>query len=994
MLPRLHTEMVEDSDTKLERKRSKRQRIVQFFRWRKQKPQSHDEVSKPTIIEETTPPKPARESDVTEVTPFKQPNTPVDNSRISPMEQQEEVAPLPTSPPEARVTETVETLSEAQIHTLFAGAPQFSLREVDGPLAAIVTYPWDSEGNKKDASDSVPLVEPAFLAATLRQQSPDKGNNYQGYEVNVVEVPSMLNAQGIEPGSIGFSHFLDLPKSDSLVTNLEQSQSSKHFLEATRNKEVMQANPERIGIRPVEMDLIQDRLLEFQDLYETFKGTPEPMTILNNQSSGDLYANLFSKFLTPPGYDDSSDDPTGIHIQITALLKILRLKGVWYDFSLVEWRIRLGQLLWSDPEPIPEHESHPLWTEREILLLQITLACELLLRLDAVTILDANNTDEELPIKREDVKGFLEIKTQKIDWDLVLARRFLENILVVKGSDTAESSQPPKPRGLLSLLSASPQADPPRSDMILLPQHQTRQLAGLSCFAETLRWPNLDVLTTELSQKLGLQDDSEQTEQRPSSSGRLLDITTPSSISVYGTPLQTPRSASHIPDNYFGHVGKPSLSRHNSRSLRVPLSPSLLSREDRSVPALNNIGGWLSRSYLTGLVLPGEAISHFLISTLLENDKFAIANLGDSANLYGGFSYASRTWWSAKSIVGRVLACVEGSTECMGWISCPKLPDSPSDRWHSIHSEQLPYEDRLRTTVSSDLVVQDSAIAPKDALTTIKPEDFVLPSDSESVPGHSITFTSWELTPLNPDLIDTDSLSTQPTEIDIHVPSVTFASADQTASHTFTLAYDVHFVTSWPCTTPASAPMPAASRPIILRRSLTETLSRSSSKRSETLSRRNSHGFEPLLSHPPDSSDIAPKRMYSPDSEDGVDSSSLIGKPLNAHLLHISYLHKIVPVADVLDPAFILPFATYASGSAPRLTSSSPDHGNEMDANLTDRKAVLVLDARGSSDLQLLARAWCAEKGFHAIVGRVQRTCLACCIREARGLGVNVVIRV
>ncbi|CAO2651033.1 Nn.00g093300.m01.CDS01 [Neocucurbitaria sp. VM-36] len=1027
MLRRLHMEMVEESDRKLERKQSKRQRIVQFFRWKKQKPQSHDEVpvrplapsppsehphsafsirrlmaslpsKRSTAAVKTTPPKPLPGSNAAEVTTLDRPSTPVDTAGGPPVEQVEQV-PLSESPLETKEEEKIEVLNEAQIHTLFAGAPHFSLKEANGHVTATTVYPWDSEGSTKDVSDSVQLVEPAFLAATVHQPSPkaqrpsDKGRNYQGYDVDVVEVPSMLSAQGIEPGSIGYSHFLELPRSDSLVTDSEQSQSSKHYLEATRNKELMQSNPERIGIRSVEMDLVYDRLAEFQDLYEAFKDSPGPMTILNNQGSGDLYANLFTKFLTPPGYDGSSDDPTGLQIQITALLRVLRLKGVWYDFSLVEFRIRLGQLLWSDPEPIAEHESHPLWTDREILLLQITLACELLLRLDALTIVDAHDKESQISVAPEDVRSFLELKTRKIDWDLVLARRFLDNILVVKGSDAESLTQQPKSRGLLSLLGVSPHAESPKTDIILLPQYQTRQLSGLSRFAETLQWPNIELFSRDLSQTLGLQDSSEQTGQRPSSSGKLLDITTPSSISVYATPMQTPRSANHVSDSYFGHVGKPALSRHNSRSLRVPLSPSVPT-EDKSVSAINDIGGWLSRSYLTGLVLPGEAISHFLISTLLENDKFAIAKLGDSANLYGGFSYANRSWWSTKSIVGRVLACLDGSAECMGWISCPKLPQGPTDCWHSIHSEQLPYEDRLRTTATSDLIVQESAVAPENMLTSVKSEDFVLPSDSEILPAHSIALTSWELTPLNPDLMDTDSLSSPPSESDIHVPSITFNYPDQSASHAFTLAYDVQFITSWPCTTPASAPVRPINRPYILRRSLTETLSRSSSKRSETLGRRNSHGFEPLLSHPPDSTDIAPKRMYSPDSEDGVDTSSPTGKPLNAHLLHKSYPYKIVSATDVLGPDFVLPFATYTSRSATRLHSSPHGHEIEPDVSPNNKRAILVLDARGSSDLQLLARAWCAEQGFHAIIGKVERTCLACCIREARGLGLNVVIRV
>lgn len=42
MLRRFHKQAVEVSEAKLERKRSKRQRVVEFFRSRKQKPQGRD----------------------------------------------------------------------------------------------------------------------------------------------------------------------------------------------------------------------------------------------------------------------------------------------------------------------------------------------------------------------------------------------------------------------------------------------------------------------------------------------------------------------------------------------------------------------------------------------------------------------------------------------------------------------------------------------------------------------------------------------------------------------------------------------------------------------------------------------------------------------------------------------------------------------------------------------------------------------------------------
>jgi hypothetical protein len=113
---------------------------------------------------------------------------------------------------------------------------------------------------------------------------------------------------------------------------------------------------------------------------------------------------------------------------------------------------------------------------------------------------------------------------------------------------------------------------------------------------------------------------------------------------------------------------------------------------------------------------------------------------------------------------------------------------------------------------------------------------------------------------------------------------------------------------------------------------------------------------------------------------------------MNAHPLHASYKYKLVPATDVLDPNFVLPFATGASSTSS--ASSSPGEEKNDSVAPDNSKTVLVLDTRASRDLELLARSWCADKGLHAIIGRVGRTCVGCCIREARGLGINVVIRV
>ncbi|ORX97744.1 hypothetical protein BCR34DRAFT_607157 [Clohesyomyces aquaticus] len=1015
---------------------SKRQKIVDFFRSRKRK--AHGEPKIPVPSAQGAPRKALRDSKIGESSKPAVSSSSVDVARPDAETEQPANLPAPT-PASEPPKEKAEVLSEKEVHALFSGAPQFGIYQTnDCPIPA-VSYPWDSELLVKDASDSVQLAQPAFSAATLHKHLPlvqgpsAPGESYQRYDVGVLEVPSMLSAPGIEPGSIGLVHFLQLPRSDNLVTDLQQSQSSNEFLQAAKNKEDMQNNPKSLGIREVDMSMVHERLAEFGDLVEVFQDSPERMTILNNQSSGDLYANLFGKFLHPPKWDGSTDDPTGMKVQIDTLLRILRIKGVWFDFSLVEWRIRLGQVLWSERDDDGASHHHKIWSDRDILLLQICLSCELLLRLDAVSSMEVEEVKQQMLVTPSEFQGFLDGQTKKTNWDLILAQRFLENIVVVKENESTSVAQSPKP-GLLSMLSRGDAQGSPKSGIILLPRHQARQLSGLLHFAETIQWPGIELVVKDLARKLGVPDANPDTEHHPLPSpyGRFTDPTSPSSISVYGTPLATPRSGTSIRDSYFGNIATPGAgrSRSNSRNMnmtmKVPLSTTLLAAADAAAGALN-IGGWLSRSFLTGLILPGEPISHFLMSTLLENDKLAIAALGDSANLYGGFVYAGKSWWSKSSIVGRVLACLEGASECMGWISVPKLPDSEAqaEGWYAIRSSEIAAEQPARISVEEDLLERDSSLIPGGDKENVKAVDLTLPLDTTPPPIPSVAFTSWNLVPVSTDTdLPDDTDSTSPSEAgESHIASLTFTSVNRGICYTFSLKHDVQFVTSWPCTPPSSLP------PQVLKRSgeLSVSVSRSSSKRSvhsaraptRRPSRRNSHGYEPLLSHPPDSTDLAPTRAHSPPpDEEEEDIANKVptpqrSKPMMAHPLHTAYKYRIIPVTEILDPAFNFPGPTNTTteptpeSSTPSKSSSPSNPDSQADKNkpveniksdeqptTKTQSEILILDARAANELELLARAWCAEKGFHALVGRVGRTCLACCIREARGLGVRVVVRV
>lgn len=180
-------------------------------------------------------------------------------------------------------------LSKESVHALFSGAPTFNTKDADGRVSPGVSYPWDNEIKHDDATDSFVPDQPSYMSATAHTHTitgspiPNAQREHQVYQTDAFETPNWLSAQGLEPGTVGFAHFVELPSADNLVTEPQHPEASEEFAEISRNKELMHSNPERVGIRAVEMDAVYNRLIEFQDLYETFQQGPERITILNNQ---------------------------------------------------------------------------------------------------------------------------------------------------------------------------------------------------------------------------------------------------------------------------------------------------------------------------------------------------------------------------------------------------------------------------------------------------------------------------------------------------------------------------------------------------------------------------------------------------------------------------------------------------------------------------------------------------------------------------------------
>jgi hypothetical protein len=705
--------------------------------------------------------------------------------------------------------EVVKVLSEEDVHSLFSGCPQFSIATRKGQLDPTASFPWDFSLKVRDVSDCPPLDHHAFSAATLRQHlsapthQEGRATGLLGYDIGVVEVPSMLSARGNEPGSIGMDHFLQDPISDSLQGGWEKSDDGHDEIDSHQNYELLQISPERLGIRKFDLEHVAERLAELSDMYRDFE---ESNNILRRQAPAELYTILFSTLLTPPKFDATTEDPTGLKVQIEALTNVLKLKEVWYDFSNVEWRIRAGQILWTETTDVDSSdgpvESQGDLPDRSILLLQLVLSCELLLRLEAVADMSVEEINESLHLTSEEIRSFRDIETTKTKWDLVFARRFLENVdaKCTVRSRMVHDQQPAPKRGFFS--SPNTQLQPAvrkdHVDILFMPRNPSQQLSGLFHFAKAISWPDQDRFEKELRDALHANEDT-------------FSIPSPS---VYATPLSTPRSGmSNRNSGYFDPTTRPQYSRMSTqRSIQLlPTSPSLSLASPDDSPSSDSsssapkalIGGWLTRSYLTGLILPGEAICHFLISTILENDAAAISTLGDSANLYGGFIYNGRSWFSKSCVVGRVLACLKDASDCMGWISLPCVPTGFEDGWIDVKSNVIKPKGEPRIK-DGQLVESDSSILVGAELDQVRPTDFVLPRDSAADLVSPLQFESLilDLATEGQDLIEDPTTSFS--------ASLSFSSSsigNGLQRPSITLDYLVQFISSFPCTTPSADKM-------------------------------------------------------------------------------------------------------------------------------------------------------------------------------------------
>ncbi|KAJ5166104.1 uncharacterized protein N7482_004885 [Penicillium canariense] len=881
-------------------------------------------------------------------------------------------------------------LTTKDVKALFSGAPHFMLeRGKHGRWYPQVIFPWDEHNPSiQNRLDRKLLSHASFTLCTLHAHLPVPDDwavmggvpiplqdwrrtgafKRATFDVGVFEVPNMLGNNGKEPGTIGFRNFLELSIADLLkYTGPEEPKHSPNMqrvqsLSATEAFELMDqynkpysqclsgavydrhklirdgpAGWKRIGVRDINLRYLVQRLDQLRQLRLDILRQGSTITILDIETPPELHSILHTHFLYPhpPSAVVQSGHPQSLKSQIKTLATVLATPGAWLDFSLPEWRFRAGQILWE----VPPHgdgdclELHDCasgtakqpWVnsgmERKWLFVQVVLAAELLFRLDAFVRVGMLHDPHGGQITVHELQHFEQLREGKVNWDLIFVRRFLNSLEVtcdattptpssVGGLSPASASAsadrsptpPTKPHRFslfdsLSRRISSTQGDDVRSawQCQVSSPYVRQQLEGLYIFAENIGWPKVDALRSHFQ-----------------------------TLSNSGQSLFTPNANISDPcsSGWKTVVAKDQMySRSRSRRC-VQLRSSC--REDHD-PHASEVLGWISRSWLSGFVIPGEPICHLLIGTLLENDPDVIERLGPTANLYGGFVYEGRSYWSKASIVGRVLSSLDGAKTCMGWVGSDVLPrdettlEPLNPGWFEVLMQKaIRGSGKSRIKQGGKLALESSPLGMGD----ITAEAFTLPVDqptSESTKVNLVHLTLLVRSPCKRGITACDQASLSFSLQSDTMPSATTAS--------FPLKYNVRFISAHECCRPLGV---------------------------------TAHHEDVPRPH---------DRQQQQQQQSAPDQGKY--RRLPGHPLHRSFPYQHVSLDSL------------SQRPAPQLSSAPAGHPE-----------VLVIDARGCRAKETFVRAWCASVGCHAVIGRAGRTCVACCVREARALEVPVVVRV
>ncbi|KAF3202377.1 hypothetical protein TWF106_002410 [Orbilia oligospora] len=838
-------------------------------------------------------------------------------------------------------------LFKTDISLLFDGAPIFSVDESQGKYGQpSVRFSEDRPRvpplNPSSCDDASQIDHHAYRGYSNRNIQGRSPTDSEHHWLNgPTETPSMASFCGSEPGSTGWEYFLEAQAVDYEVQEGNTSGEIDEY-------GVEFQPPDSIGVRSIDSTTLIDRLRDIGKFHGRAYSLDNGVDI----EARFLYGYLFTKLLYPARKPLETGDPReySLEKQCQELLKILEARHVWLDFSRPEERIRLGYILYGNAG------------EKLLLVLQILLSCELWLRLKLLHRYEP----ERLKL------GSLYF-TPKVNWDLTIAEKWLANVQIVERPFTPNFEMLTIPqtqnvsswhRFFLTDSDSIEDAEDPQEvdtyDAFFVPQHLERQLDGLLHFARKIDWPGIEILEGVIRDRL----------RNPT--GRH----TPSSMLGYRTPGNspgklTPRSIGGAAgSSHFGYFA----SKHTSSAIVRNMGE----------------GGWLSRAYMAGLVLPGEGLSHLLMGCLLENDTLALNEVGENGSMYGGIIRrtlespgSTASWWSMNNIVGKVLA-TRTSRSYAGWVG----------KCVGVYTTE--------DTTTSDLTVLTAVAGAaklvrstaKNAMGSQQREGMKLaePIGWVDVITDRRQTKKWVPRLLTPGRVEPESsflgpvhLSDcsigpeelrypeilPPQDIKIQIMGLRFwgASALQYTTDLPESGHGYYTPKEWD---PSDDMTPAYRVDVMFRVPIAGPSAAS------CFDSVDGDIIGILLKY--ESSFVTSYPCHLPNPAESLElkkllfESNLTRARTVAHPIHHSYKFKVVEATKL------------------------PEHSPARRSGREDKDYfVTVINAKlkgVGQDLYVYAKAWCSRWGADAIISRENRTCLSCAIREAYALAVDVVIDV
>ena len=383
--------------------------------------------------------------------------------------------------------------------------------------------------------------------------------------------------------------------------------------------------------------------------------------------------------------------------------------------------------------------------------------------------------------------------------------------------------------------------------------------------------------------------------------------------------------------------------------------PGETALEDRSADTM---------SWFTGVILPGPTLPFLLMNSLIDCDRDARPGLQFLSHMYGaaGFQYRATTYWSARSIVGKVLGAARGVRAVAGWVGpCLFSPDLARTQCNVVRQAAAAARRRLSRRDVDSLGARSDALGRADARRPLAAADFDEwvprvagpPDDAAAPPADMLRIEKLAFRAAAPADQAANALYDGATGrgAALHDAAVVFA-VGAGASRRLRLRFDVSFVAAFPCVA-GPHPLRRAAFPFAVAR--------------------------------------AQDGVAGPDVARWWDRNEGRGAARDAR-------SRSTPVSPTRRPpvrSFSASASVVAGGGGAEVARSEweGEVGGEGDAPpFRGLEEVLVVEACGVSDNEVFARAWCANFGFDALVANVNDTCVACAVREAYAARLSVVI--